>query len=104
LSQKLFFNSLFFLNHERVYTPVSFIFAIILPIALTWYLGEDIVRATNFNMLRYTLGLHIVWLVNSGAHKWGMRPYDEKMSASETYIVAFLALGEGWHNYHHCFP
>ena len=26
------------------------------------------------------------------------------IAPSENKIVAFLALGEGWHNYHHVFP
>lgn len=84
----------------RIYMPAAFILTFVIPIAIHYYLGEDPFRALNFNVLRYTLGLHGVWLVNSGAHKWGMRPYDQSMSASETYIVAYIALGEGWHNYH----
>lgn len=86
--------------------PAAFILTFVIPIGLCVYLGEDPFRALNFNVFRYTIGLHGVWLVNSGAHQWGMRPYDESMSASETYIVGFIALGEGWHNYHvsfHCY-
>ncbi|CRL07879.1 CLUMA_CG020908, isoform A [Clunio marinus] len=89
---------------KKIYTPASFILTFVIPITIHYFLGEDPFRALNSNVFRYTFGLHMVWLVNSGAHKWGMRPYDKEMSASETFIVATMALGEGWHNYHHCFP
>lgn len=26
------------------------------------------------------------------------------ITATDSYTVGLLALGEGWHNYHHCFP
>jgi len=89
---------------KKIYSPASFILTFVIPITIHYFLGEDPFRALNFNVLRYTFGLHMVWLVNSGAHSWGMKPYDREMTASDTYIVATLALGEGWHNYHHCFP
>jgi len=55
-------------------------------------------------MFRYTFSLNVTWLVNSAAHMWGGRPYDRFINPSENIAVAFLALGEGWHNYHHVFP
>lgn len=30
-----------------------------------------------------------------------LKIFHRDMSASDTYTVAILALGEGWHNYHH---
>lgn len=55
-------------------------------------------------MFRYTLSLNVTWLVNSAAHMWGGKPYDRFINPSENIAVAVLALGEGWHNYHHVFP
>ncbi|XP_049775504.1 acyl-CoA Delta-9 desaturase-like [Schistocerca cancellata] len=55
-------------------------------------------------MFRYTLTLNISWLVNSAAHMWGNKPYDKFINPAENLSVAVLALGEGWHNYHHVFP
>lgn len=62
---------------RRVYSPAAFILTFVIPIAINYLLGEDPLRALNANVFRYTFGLHMVWLVNSGAHKWGMRPYDK---------------------------
>lgn len=41
--------------------------------------------------------------VNSAAHKWGNKPYDQQIEAREC-IVRHLLQGEGFHNYHHTFP
>lgn len=35
---------------------------------------------------------------------WGYRPYDKKINPVENVVVAVVAMGEGWHNYHHVFP
>lgn len=62
---------------HSIYSPAAFILTFLIPITIHYFLGEDLFRAINWNILRYTFGLHMVWLVNSGAHKWGMRPYDK---------------------------
>ena len=54
--------------------------------------------------MRYTFVLHFTWTVNSLAHYVGTRPYDKTMYATENPLVAYLAMGEGWHNFHHVFP
>jgi stearoyl-CoA desaturase (Delta-9 desaturase) len=54
--------------------------------------------------LRYVLTLHATWLVNSAAHFYGYRPYDESIPPSENWFVSVFAIGEGWHNWHHKFP
>jgi stearoyl-CoA desaturase (Delta-9 desaturase) len=52
--------------------------AFIIPILGSHYLwGEDLIASMNFNIARYVLGLHVNWSINSFAHIWGMRPYDE---------------------------
>ena len=55
-------------------------------------------------ILRYVLGLNSAWLVNSAAHKWGNRPYDINIAPTDNLAVSALALGEGYHNFHHAFP
>ena len=55
-------------------------------------------------VLRYTLALHMTFLVNSAAHVYGDHPYDSTIPSAENPIVSFFAFGEGWHNYHHKYP
>ena len=56
------------------------------------------------SVLRYVSVLHATWLVNSAAHMFGMKPYDVKIGPVENMAVTVLAIGEGFHNYHHTFP
>jgi len=62
---------------HRIYTPAATILSIVMPTLLTWWLGEELVAAYHWNIFRYVFGLHITWLVNSGAHFWGTRPYEK---------------------------
>jgi stearoyl-CoA desaturase (delta-9 desaturase) len=54
--------------------------------------------------LRVVLGLHATWLVNSATHLWGRRRFATKDDSRNTWWVALLTFGEGWHNNHHAHP
>jgi len=54
--------------------------------------------------LRYVYVLHCTFLVNSAAHLYGDHPYDVMSYPSENPYVSFMAIGEGWHNWHHKYP
>ncbi|HKL63052.1 MAG TPA: fatty acid desaturase, partial [Woeseiaceae bacterium] len=46
---------------------------------------------------------HATFMVNSVCHLWGSRPFDADDASTNNWLVAVLALGEGWHNNHHKF-
>jgi len=46
---------------------------------------------------------HATFMVNSVCHLWGSRPFDADDTSTNNWLVALLALGEGWHNNHHKF-
>jgi len=52
---------------------------------------------------RLLVSHHLTWFVNSLAHCWGERTFSKEHSAVDNYILAFLTVGEGYHNYHHTF-
>jgi stearoyl-CoA desaturase (delta-9 desaturase) len=54
--------------------------------------------------LRTTLGLHSTWLVNSATHMWGSRRFETRDESRNSWWVAVLTGGEGWHNNHHAHP
>jgi fatty-acid desaturase len=54
--------------------------------------------------LRVTLGLHATWLVNSATHMWGSRRFETRDDSRNSWWVALLTGGEGWHNNHHAYP
>ena len=47
---------------------------------------------------------HVTFLVNSAAHVWGNRAYETNEDSRNNWWVAFLTMGEGWHNNHHRYP
>uniref|UniRef100_A0A8D8M386 Acyl-CoA Delta(11) desaturase n=1 Tax=Cacopsylla melanoneura TaxID=428564 RepID=A0A8D8M386_9HEMI len=89
-------------HYMKLMPVICFVLPTVVPM-LCW--GESFLNAWFVaTMFRYTLTLNVTWLVNSAAHMWGQRPYDKFINPSENLSVAILALGEGWHNYHHVFP
>jgi stearoyl-CoA desaturase (delta-9 desaturase) len=54
--------------------------------------------------LRTTVGLHATWLVNSATHMWGSRRFNTRDDSRNSWWVAALSFGEGWHNNHHAHP
>lgn len=52
---------------------------------------------------RVVLLYHCTWLVNSAAHAFGYRTF-EGTPGTNSWLVALLAFGEGWHNNHHAWP
>ena len=53
---------------------------------------------------RVVFGLHATWLVNSATHMWGARRFDTEDDSRNSWWVALLTFGEGWHNNHHAHP
>jgi len=47
------------------------------------------------------LCLHATACINSLAHVWGSRRYETNDQSRNNAFLAFITLGEGWHNNHH---
>jgi len=54
--------------------------------------------------LRVVVGLHSTWLVNSATHLWGKRRFETGDDSKNSWWVALVTFGEGWHNNHHAYP
>lgn len=55
-------------------------------------------------VLSTVLLYHGTFCVNSLAHVWGKRRYATRDHSRNNALIAFITLGEGWHNNHHHFP
>jgi fatty-acid desaturase len=53
---------------------------------------------------RTVVGLHATWLVNSATHMWGSQRFLTQDDSKNSFWVAILTFGEGWHNNHHAHP
>ena len=51
--------------------------------------------------VRTVVGLHATWLVNSATHMWGTQRFLTTDTSKNSFWVAMLTFGEGWHNNHH---
>lgn len=90
---------------KRHYTILSNLFCFLLPTLYgysmwnSWWIGYF-----YFGVLRWILLLHATWCVNSVAHMWGTTPYNPRLSSKQNGFTSIVAVGEGWHNYHHTYP
>ena len=55
-------------------------------------------------VLRIVVSHHATFFINSLCHIVGRQPYSREHSARDSSVMAYLAFGEGYHNYHHSFP
>ena len=93
------------LGRDRFYvwlTTYHWVPLTVLGLALLALGGWPLVNWAIF--LRVVVGLHATWLVNSATHLWGRRRFDTKDDSKNSWWVALLTFGEGWHNNHHAHP
>ena len=98
-------NRLVMFQHRHFWW-LAILFTVVVPTAVPVLLWNESIWTSlilSF-MVRYLVTLHGTWLVNSAAHYYGSRPYDQRMEARESPMVILTGLGEGFHNYHHTFP
>jgi len=79
-----------------------FVPLIVLGLGLLYFGGWGMMIWGIF--LRVTVGLHTTWLVNSATHMWGKQRFDTGEDSRNSWWVALLSFGEGWHNNHHAHP
>ncbi|MDA8042287.1 MAG: fatty acid desaturase [Pirellulales bacterium] len=83
-----------------------------LGLLLGWWTSGDWKAGTQLAVscivwgvfLRTVLVWHITWSVNSLTHLFGYRTYSTGEDSRNNWLVAILAMGEGWHNNHHYDP
>tara|TARA_E500000178_G_C16780883_1_gene643536 strand:- start:220 stop:840 length:621 start_codon:yes stop_codon:yes gene_type:complete len=75
------------------------------PGVYTYYYYDNFMKGLFlFGFLRWTIQAHATWCVNSFAHMYGDRPFRKNIMSTENKWVSLLAVGEGWHNWHHTYP
>ncbi|MGC6426037.1 MAG: fatty acid desaturase [Akkermansiaceae bacterium] len=91
---------------DRFYVVIAFIVGLIFP-AFIGYLEAGAVGAwAGFlivGALRVVLVQQCTFFINSLCHMIGSQPYSTRSSARDSWIMALVTYGEGYHNYHHEF-
>jgi stearoyl-CoA desaturase (Delta-9 desaturase) len=91
-------DKLVMLQH-RWYVPIALVTSFLIPFALCGWGGLLLVGAVRIVAIHHT-----TWFINSWAHTGNRRTFNPDITANDNWILAVLAFGEGWHNYHHAFP
>ncbi|MFP5220129.1 MAG: acyl-CoA desaturase [Actinomycetes bacterium] len=47
---------------------------------------------------------HATWAINSICHTFGERPFKTRDKSANVWPLAFISMGENWHNLHHADP
>ena len=91
--------------NKKYYIPLYLLFRVYFSIQIPcWVLGEDFRTSFMGCFAQYMGQLHTIWFVNSAAHCFGHRPYNNKIRPTDNFLVSIMGMGEGFHNYHHVFP
>jgi stearoyl-CoA desaturase (delta-9 desaturase) len=89
---------------NRWYGLIGIGVAVGIPLAVGLATGEVIGCLLIGCVLRIVASHHTTFFINSLCHMIGRQPYSREHSARDSPIMAVLAFGEGYHNYHHSFP
>lgn len=89
---------------HKYYLPISVIAGFVFPAVMgqvffnSWLGGLAI-----GGFARVVFVHHCTFFINSLCHYVGTTPYTDTNSAKDSWFMAFLTFGEGYHNFHHYF-
>jgi len=91
---------------HKYYYYIYAIMTLILPMIVQLILaGDTLLDAFLLSVVMRNISIyHDTAFVNSAAHMFGDRPYNDVIDPRENYYVSLAAFGEGYHNYHHSYP
>jgi len=96
-------NRLVWIQH-RFYTVTAIAMAGAVPVLIGWLWHDPLGAFLWVGCVRLVVQYHSAFAINSAAHRYGQRPYSHAISARDNLFVAFVTMGEGYHNFHHRFP
>jgi stearoyl-CoA desaturase (delta-9 desaturase) len=92
-------------QHRHIHV-IAFVTSFLFPsaIAFGWGGWKAALGALLLaGVLRVVVIQHCTFCINSLCHYIGAQPYSSKCSARDSWLMAIVTMGEGYHNYHHEF-
>ncbi|XP_063375336.1 acyl-CoA Delta-9 desaturase-like [Cydia amplana] len=91
---------------QKYYVILVALICIILPtVTPVYFWNENWANAFFVTVwFQHVFSFNATGFVNSALHKWGYKPYDKHMLATDMRTLSLMMLGESFHNYHHAFP
>lgn len=74
------------------------------PLLIGALFGRPIGGLIWGGLIRVVFVHHVTFFINSLAHMYGTQPFSRSDSSRDSWWLAFLTNGEGYHNFHHRFP
>lgn len=74
-----------------------------LPTLIGWGLGSALGGFVIAGLLRVVLVHHATFFINSWCHFFGRRTFQDTHTARDSWLMALVTFGEGYHNFHHSF-
>jgi len=88
---------------DRYYGWFATFFGFLLPFIIGSFYGSAWGCFLLAGILRIVLNHHFTFFINSAAHYWGKRPFNDKNTARDNPVLSLVTYGEGYHNFHHKF-
>src|SRR5580692_6018109 len=91
---------------DRYIHLIAVLVAFVLPASIGFLWGGWKAALGAFliaGVLRVVVLQHATFCINSLCHYIGAQPYSSKCSARDSWLLAMVTFGEGYHNYHHEF-
>lgn len=88
---------------HKYYVPLAILMGFGLPTLIGWMMGSPLGGLVIAGGLRIALTQQSTFFVNSLCHTLGKQTYSKEISARDSWFVAILTHGEGYHNFHHKF-
>lgn len=92
---------------DKHYVAIAFVAGLIFPAIVGYFVMGGMVGALGgflvVGALRVVLVQQSTFFINSLCHCIGDQPYSTRCSARDSWIMALVTYGEGYHNYHHEF-
>ena len=83
---------------------VSLLLPAVLGGLITWSWQGALTAFFWGTLVRVGLLHHVTWSINSICHAVGERPFASRDKSGNVWWLAFLSMGESWHNLHHADP
>jgi stearoyl-CoA desaturase (Delta-9 desaturase) len=86
--------------------PLAFTMSFVMPALVGWAWGGPVAALGSFliaGVARVVCVQHSTFCINSMCHTVGKRPYSTRCTARDSWLMALVTFGEGYHNYHHEF-
>lgn len=99
-----YYNDPLIMWQHKYYLLISVLVGIGLPTLVGGYfLGSYLGGLAIGAFARIVLTHHCTFFINSLCHYIGSTPYTDTNSAKDSWFMALLTFGEGYHNFHHYF-